>query len=72
MESKKLIPTSFGPSEDQDIVIKKLQIANHMKTNVKQDLSAQIQVSDASFQIIQILLVFLINNVTAIWDCVFG
>lgn len=42
VESKKLIPTSFGPSEDENIVIKKKMIANHMKTNVKQDLSSQI------------------------------
>ena len=37
---KQLIPTSFGPSEDEDVVTKKKQIANHMKSNVKQDLSS--------------------------------
>jgi len=42
-ESKRLIPTSFGPSEDEDIVIKKLMIHNHKKMNAKNDLTSQIE-----------------------------
>ena len=44
-EAKELVPTSFGPSEDEDIILKRQIIARNQKTSQNQDLSAQIEVS---------------------------
>lgn len=42
-EAKELVPTSFGPSEDEDIILKRQIIARNQKTSQNQDLSAQIE-----------------------------
>ena len=43
-EAKRLVPTSFGPSEDEDVVMKQRMIVDKQKRNQKQDLSQQIEV----------------------------
>lgn len=42
-EARRLVPTSFGPSEDEDVVMKQRMIVDKQKRNQKQDLSQQIE-----------------------------
>ena len=46
VESKKLVPTSFGPNEDEDIVLQRQIVAQQKKRIQKDSLNAQIEVSE--------------------------